>query len=184
MQKQEFKQYLSETSTSVDDKKYCMSFCNKMLYLDNLKQEAIKDVHEPFSSGYGNVNSRICFVFQNEDSFNIIKPLLQEILEKFNMHFWNVYVTFIDKCKTDYNKKYLYLSNELNAISPSVIYDIGCTNTNALMFALNGDEVTPVKVKYDKCFHIEAKAIASTEESVRRELWQSFKFLLNYKEIE
>ena len=83
-----FRQYLLSLNAASDDKKYAMDFYKKSEYLESLKQEAINDLHCHISSGYGSVNSNICFIFPDEESLSVIKPLVQDVLKKLKINFW------------------------------------------------------------------------------------------------
>ena len=69
----DFRQYLLSLNTASDDKRYAMNFYKKSEYLESLKQEAINDLHCHISSGYGSVNSNICFISCFEKSLKCMK---------------------------------------------------------------------------------------------------------------
>ena len=165
-----------------EQKRYAMNFCKKINYLNELRDTAAQDIQEYICSGYGNVNSRICFVFKNSNHYNAIKPLLQEILDKLHINSWDVYVTFVDKSKKEYSKKYLFLINELHAINPGLLYIF---DKDKEMYK---DIISYFIVKNidlpEKYFFIDVQKITSTDTEVRKELWGMFKYLINYKEIE
>lgn len=178
----ETKEYLLSLNINPDDKRYAMSFCKKMDYINDLINKVISDTHEHVSIGYGNVNSKICFVVKDENTFEIIKPLIQEILEKFHLNFWNVYVTFVDKTKTEYANKYTCLINELHAIKPGVMFVVGHDDKqyNEICNAFTNANIALPKTH----FYIDIQKLGSTEPATRKELWMKFKYLINYKEIE
>lgn len=178
----ETKEYLLPLSINSDDKRYTMSFCRKMDYISDLINKVISDTHEHVSVGYGNVNSRICFVVKDENTLGIIKPLIQEVLEKFHLNFWNVYVTFVDKTKSEYPGKYTCLMNELNAIKPGVVFVVGSDDSQ---YTALQTEFTSNNIQMpNSYFYIDIQKLGSTEPATRKELWRKFKYLINYKEIE
>lgn len=178
----EMKQYLSALEIDIEQKRYAMNFCKKMQYLDKLRNIAIQDTNEYVCTGYGNVNSKICFVFNNLQAYETLKPIINETLEKFRMNIWNVYITFIDKTKVEYNKKYSYLANEINANGANLmfVFDKDETNYNKIIEAFNSRNIALP----EKHFFIDVHKFASTELEDRKVLWNSFRYLINYKEIE
>lgn len=156
-----------------------MNFCKKMEYLDNLKKITIKELHEPIISGYGNVNSQICIVTKNENAFNIIKPLLQDVLDKLHINMWDIYITYVDKTKKEYNRKFSYLVHELSAIKPKVIYylDNDEENYNALLNAFKTDNIN-IDIHY-----VDIKKLGSSDVEDRKYLWEVFKHMIKFKEV-
>lgn len=175
------RQYLLDASDILkEEKEYAMSFCKKTEYLNGLRDAVINELHEPVAAGYGDVNSKICFVFPDEETFNLIKPVIQDVLETFRLNFWDVYVTFIDKTKSDYPDKYGYLINELYAVSPKVLYvidktDVSYNNIN------KGFATSKIPHPSEKAYHISIEDVCSTEESIKKKLWKMFKYLINYR---
>ena len=179
----DFRQYLLSLNTASDDKRYAMNFYKKLEYLESLKQEAINDLHCHISSGYGSVNSNICFIFPDEESLLLIKPLIQDILKKLKINFWGIYITFVNKSSQEYCKKYNYLMNELNAVKPSIVY----------VFDKEKYIIDRLKQEYDKYNinisnhyfqFVDVRQLASSEEKDRMDLWNVFKYMINYREIE
>lgn len=176
------RQYLSALNIPSEQKRYTMNFCKKMEYLDELHNIAIRDTKEYVCTGYGNVNSRICFVFKNKDSYDAIKSLLQNILDKFHINSWDVYVTFVDKTQEEYNKKYLFLVNEIHAINPGLLYIF---DKDDVMYKeiINAFSACNIALP-EKHFIVDTQKITSSDIDVRQELWNIFRYLINYKEIE
>lgn len=176
------KQYLSaNNSISKQDKEYTLNFCKKTEYLEQLKQSLISELHEAVSSGYGDVNSKICFIFDSEESFILLKPALQECLEKFKIDLWSVYVTFVNKTKAEYSSKYGFLMHEVYAVSPRVLYVI--SETDESYNALNKTfAIAKVNHPAAKAFFLSPQLLCATEEKEKRKLWEMFKYLINYKD--
>lgn len=176
------RQYLSELDIPKDKKQYSMSFCKKIKYLDELHNAAIQDTKEKVDTGFGNVNSKICFIFKDKNSFNILKPLVQSILDSFDVNAWNVYITFVDKTSNEYNKKYAFLINEIHAVGTHIFYvfDKDDNVYNDIISFFNTRNVSLP----EKHFFIDIQKLASSDIEIRKELWNSFKYLINYKEIE
>lgn len=179
----DMRQYLLPLDTTAEDKRYAMYFCKKLNYLNELRNAIIKDTNESYiSMGYGNVNAKICIVVKDEEMFNIVKPLIQDILERFDVNFWNIYVTFIDKTKTPYKEKYELLVNEINAIKPNLMYVIDKDDTMYLEMIRS---FCTLNIDFpEKYFFIDLEYLASTDIEVRKLLWRDFRYLINYKEIE
>lgn len=173
------KQYLVDSSDiSNDEKKYTMNFCKKLEYLNGLRDVVVKELHTAVTVGYGSVNSKICLVFSNENSFLLLKPVIQEILEKFRLNLWDIYVTFVDKTPIEYANKYAYLVNELYAVGSQVVYIIDkdeaiFDNINKAFSVMNVPRPT------DKMFFISAISLCSSEEE--KKISSIFKYLINYR---
>lgn len=161
-----------------------MNFCKKMEYLDNLKKITIKELHEPIISGYGNVNSQICIVTKNENAFNIVKPLLQDVLDKLHINMWDIYITYVDKTKKEYSRKFSYLAHELSAIKPKVIYylDNDENNYNTLLNAFKTDNIN-ISDDAISIHYVDIKKLGSSEVEDRKYLWEIFKHMINFREI-
>lgn len=172
--------YLMGLPIEADSKRYAMNFCKKTEYIKDIMRQAIQETGEHMSFGYGNVNSNICFIINNEDMFNIIKPLIQETLEKFGVDFWGVYVTFINKSVHEYPRKINLLMNEINAVSPKIIYvfDKDETNLNNLT-----SEFLRCNIKLAHLHFIDIAKMGMDNVEVRKELWNKFRYLINYKDI-
>lgn len=176
------RQYLSVLSIPTEQKRYAMNFCKKIEYLNELHNIAVQDTKEYVCTGYGNVNSKICFVFKDKNSYDTLRPLLQEILDKFHINIWDVYVTFVNKTKTEYNKKYSFLANEIYAIGSGLLYVFD--NDDVIYKEIVDSFVTRNLTFPEKHFMIDIQKLTSSDTEVRKELWNIFKYLINYKEIE
>lgn len=176
------RQYLSALSISTEQKRYAMNFCKKIDYLNELHDIAVKETKEYVCTGYGNVNSKICFVFKDKDSYNAMRPLLQETLDKFHINIWNVYVTFVNKTQAEYTKKYSFLVNEIHAVNPGLLY-VFDDNDEMYKDIISHFLVRNIALP-EKYFMIDSQKIASSDIEVRKELWNTFRYLINYKEIE
>ena len=176
------RQYLSALNIESEQKRYAMNFCKKMKYLDELRDVAIQDTSEYICTGYGNVNSQICFVFKDKQAHDVLKPLIVEILDKFHVNSWDVYVTFVDKTQKEYSKKYSFLANEVHAVGTNLmfVFDKDDAMYNDILEAFNTRNIALP----EKHFLIDVHKLASTETEDRKILWESFKYLINYKEIE
>lgn len=176
------RQYLLSLSISGEDKRYSMDFCKKTEYLNSLRDTAIKNTHSVIHTGYGNVNSQICFITNNEIMLDTIKPLLQNIFDNFRINFWDIYCTFINKTDIEFHGKYSYVINEMYAIKPQVIYvfDNNDIEYNSLMTEINSSSIklTP------KIFYIDIKKLGDSSEETRTELWKYFKYIINYRELD
>lgn len=179
----DLRQYLLSLNAASEDKRYTINFCKKLEYLESLKQEAINDLHCHISSGYGSVNSNICFIFSDEQSLSVVKSLVQEILEKLKMNFWGIYTTFINKSTHDYSKKYNYLMNELNCIKPSIVYVFGKDKSCIDRLKQEYDKYNiPISNNYFQ--FVDIQQLLSSKEEDRKALWNVFKYMIGYREIE
>lgn len=175
----EIRNYLTNLNIPSEEKSTAMNFCKKMQYISSLGETVCKETHEHVSFGYGNPNSKICLIVNSEQSFTVIKPLIQEILDKFGLEFWDVYVTFVHKTKCPYPKEMNLLMHEIHAVNPGVVYvfDSNDTNLNLLQheYGLNNLQVP-------KMFFVDVVKLTQTDTETRKELWQLFKYLINYKQ--
>lgn len=178
----DMRQYLSALNIDSEQKRYAMNFCKKAYYLNELHEIAIRDTDEHVNIGYGNVNSQICFVFRDKDRFDLVKSLVQDILDKFNINIWNVYITFVDKTASEYNKKYSYLANEINAVGSKLLYVLDKGDT---LYKDVIDSFTTHNIALpERHFAVDIEKIASSDTEARKELWSIFRYIINYKEIE
>lgn len=167
------KEYLSALDIPSEQKRYSMSFCKKLKYLDDIHAIASKETNEYVASGYGNVNSKICFVFKDIDSYKSMKSLIQDILDKFNINSWNIYITFINKTKSEYNKKYSFLANEIYAVGPKLLY----------IFNEDDDVYSNIiKAFNDRNIPLPEKHFLINVDS--SDYKNAFKYLINYREME
>ena len=176
------RQYLlANNAVSKQDKEYAMNFCKKTEYLEHLKQTLIDELHETVASGYGDVNSNICFVFESEAAFQLLKPALQSLLDVIKLNFWDVYITFVNKTQSEYKNKYGLLMHEIYAVNPKVLYLVSETEEpyNMLNYAFASAKVNHPA---SKAFHLTPQLLCTTDEEDRKELWKMFRYLVNYKE--
>lgn len=176
------RQYLSALSIESEQKRYAMNFCKKMKYLDELRDVAIQDTGSYICTGYGNVNSQICFVFTDKQAHDVVKPLIQDTLDKFHVNSWDVYITFVNKTQVEYSKKYSFLANEVHAIGSKLmfVFDKDTAVYDKILEAFNSRNISLP----EKHFLIDVHKLASTDPEDRKVLWNSFRYLINYKEIE
>lgn len=175
------RQYLLNASDiSKQEKEYAMNFCKKTEYLNNLRNTVINELHETVAFGYGDMNSKICFVFSSEESFDLIKPVLQILLESFKLNLWDVYVTFVNKTSTEYPSKYGYLINELYAIGSKILYVVDKTD-KTYNDIHNYFSASNVPYPFEKAYNISIEDMCSTDSAVKKELLKMFKYLINYR---
>lgn len=174
------RQYLSALNISSEQKRYAMNFCKKIQYLNELHELASKEVNDYIQVGYGNVNSKICFVFKDKDSCDAIRPLIQSVLDKFNINTWEVYITFVDKTVKDYSRKYSFLVNEIYAVNPSILY-VFDKDDNMYKDIISSFLVRNIALP-NKYFLVDIQKLLSTDTGIRQELWNIFRYLINYKE--
>ena len=157
-----------------------MNFCKKSEYIQSIMQQAIQETQSHMSFGYGNVNSNICFLVSDEDMLKKIKPLLQEVLDKFGVNFWDIYVTFINKTPVPYDRNVNLLMNEINAVNPKIIYVFDKDEQSITELT---NEFVTYGVQPAKCYYIDINKLSESTVEVKRELWKMFRYLINYKEI-
>ena len=94
---------------------------------------------------------------------------------------WDIYLTYVDKTTTEYNRKFSYLAHELSAIGAKIIYyiDNDENNYNALLNAFQTDNI---KLSAD-IHYIDVTKLGSSDIEDRKELWKSFKHMINFREI-
>ena len=177
----DMKQYLSSLDIASEKKRYVMNFCKKIEYLDELHDAATRDIQGYVCSGFGDFNSNICFVFKDSYMYEVVRPLIQEILSKFNIDTYDIYITFINKTQQEYSKKYSFLVNELHAIGPKALYVFDNDNVSY-------DTIIKTFGSYgmalpEKHFIVNAQDLASTDIDTKKHLWNVFRYLINYKQI-
>lgn len=182
MKLDDMKQYLLPLNIVQDDKRYSMNFYKKLQYLEELRKRIADDTHMDVSIGYGDMNSKICFIFNNQKLFNAMKQIVQEKLDLFEVNFWQIYVTFINKVDGDYARKYEVIASELSAIKPNLLYvfDSDKAAYDKVIAALAQFNI-PVP---ERPFFVDVQELASDDEEVKRRLWHVLRYLINYKTLD
>ncbi len=120
---QAMKDYLSSLEGyPTEDKRYVLNFCKRLEYMDQLREQATKESGQDIEMGYGNINSKTCFIFQNKEEQESLKGVLQPFLDQFGIHLWEHWATFINKTEREYPNKYTLLVNELSTMKPDIMY--------------------------------------------------------------
>lgn len=182
MELRDTKQYLLPLSISQDDKRYVMNFYKKLQYLEELRQKISDDTHEKVCCGYGDLNSKICFIFNNQALFNAAKQIIQEKLDLFEVNFWQIYVTFINKVNCNYPRKYEVIASELSAVKPNLLYvfDSDKAAYDNVMAALAKFNLpTP-----ERPFFVDIQEMASDDPEIKKRLWHTLRYLINYKTLD
>lgn len=179
---QDIKEYLLPLPIPDIDKRYVLNFCKKNEYLEKLREVIAKDTGSDVAMGYGDLNSYIMFIFDNAERFNAIKPIIQEQMDKFQMNFWQAYLTFIDKTAADYPGKYMAIANEISAIKPKLLYVFG---NNKQKY----DDIINIISSYniplpERHFFINLEDMASEDDTVKKALWHQLRYLINYKTLD
>lgn len=179
MQLQEIKEYLLPLGIPDIDKRYTMNFCKKLEYLEGLRSKVAKDTGMNVSGGYGDINSNICFIFNNVKNFNVMKSIIQEKLDLFDINFWQIYVTFINKIEKDYSMKYSMITSELSAVKPKLLYvfDKDKRVYDEIINSLNKFNVAVP----ERNFFVDVMDLASDDEEIKKQLWFTLHYLINYK---
>lgn len=176
------KQYLLSLSIPQDDKRYVMSFYKKLQHLEELRKKVAGDTNKDVSGGYGDVNSKICFIFNNQTLFNAAKQMIQDKLDLFEVNFWQIYVTFINKVDCEYPYRYEVIASELSAIKPDLLYvfDSDKAAYNKIMAAMAQFNI-PVP---ERPFFIDIQEMASDDPEVKKKIWHTLRYLINYKTLD
>lgn len=181
MKAQEIKDYLLPLRVSNDDKRYVLNFCKKLEYLESLREKVSKDTNMDVTSGYGDINSKICFIFNNVISFNIMKSMIQDKLDMFEINFWQIYVTFVNKVEKDYPLKYDMLCSELSAIKPDLLYvfDNDIKVYNKILSSISHFKI----LEPEHHFFIDVVQLASSDADVQSKMFYDLHYLINYKTL-
>ena len=176
------KDYLTGLQIANAEKQKVMSFYKKTDYINSIMEKAIEDTHQKMSFGYGNVNSKICLVVESEETYNFIKPVLQDYFDMFDTNIWDIYITFVDKSAKNYSKKINLLMNEINAVSPQLLYMIGSSDNYYTALA---QEMTNYNLQLNmKTIFISTEKLLSSDPEVQKEIKRLFVFLINYMTID
>lgn len=176
---EEMKQYLLPLNALQDDKRYVMNFCKKIEYLDSIRQRLYEVTGMDVSSGYGDVNSKICVVFNSETKFKEFRQAIQNVLTIFGTEFWELYITYINKVDMDYPKKYEMVASELSAVRPSLLYVID-KDRGEYDRIIDSLKMLNVPVP-EKHFFVDIAEMCSSDEAVRQGLWKVLRYFINYK---
>lgn len=178
MSNESFKAYLLSLEIPAEDKKYALQFFKKNDYFDVLRKTVNQDTNENVLMGYGNFNSKISFVMQDQNVLETIKPLLMGFMNKFNVNFWDIYLTFVHKVNENYIDRYSLLTHELHAVNPEVLY----------LFVDDENSERIINEFYRKSFKLPTMVFnigippeESDIDEYRKNLFKSLKYLINYK---
>ena len=173
------------TDLTDEEKIKSVSFYKKKNYVNSLGEKLISLTGQKVEMGYGNINSKIVFIFKNKSRVKRIKKRIEKIMEGADSIFSDVYVTFLDKTEKIIYDKYAYMSAELSAIKPVIIYYIS-DNDNDLSedndfnsLKKNVNETVKINPVF---YYITETELMSEDIQIRRNLWQKFRFIINYKE--
>lgn len=182
MQLSDTKQYLLSLSIPQDDKRYVMDFYKKLQHLEELRKRIANDTSMKVSGGYGDMNSKICFIFNNPSLFNAAKQIVQGKLDLFEVNFWQIYVTFINKVECDYPYRYDVIASELSAIKPNLLYvfDNDKATYDRIMAALTQFNLPAP----ERSFFVDMKDMVSDDPEVKKKLWHTLRYLINYKTLD
>lgn len=177
---QDFKSYISQLNIASEDKTKAIGFFKKLNYLYFLKNTFVNIVHENVTEGYGNLNSKICFIFSSEEKYKIIKPLLEDYLNDIKLNLWDIYVTFYNKTKSKSSKELNYLMNEVNCINPSIIFifDNDISHMNNLINEYKNHGLTLPEIIF-----IDLSKFASDNQKDKYDIRCNFIKLINYKQL-
>ena len=171
--------YLKSIPIPSDEKNSVMDFCKKETYRQNLMQAMISEVGDiPVSFGYGNVNANICFVFDNQNTLFVMKPLIQKLLARLKTEFWTLYTTFINKTEVEYPNKIDLLVKEISAVKPQVIYFFCNDDKDIVEFkkmCINNGIAVP------KHYLVPMDKLVQDDAESYKELWKIFRYMINYK---
>lgn len=180
------KEYLSSLTIPVEDKRYVLTYCKKLEYLENLRAKASSDTGQAVNAGYGCANSQICLVFKDIQTFNEVKAAVQTWMDEFKMNFWQAWTTFVDKTEDEYPAKMEYLACEIHAVHPQLLYVFGDSideyHKVIHAFANLGIPVMEALPKYT--FFIDIKELTSSDKQIKQEIWQKLRYLINFKTLD
>lgn len=182
MNDKEFKDYLSSLGISSQDKQAALKFFKKADYFESLREKVNKNTNTPVLMGYGNLNSKICFVVQNKKIYESIKPVLTHYMDKFGINIWDVYITFVDKTEVIYPEKLNLLVHEVHAVNPDVLY-LFLDNPKSYQDIV--DQYKAINVSMPcKIFNIIVPDFDTNDSLLQQNFFDIFKYLINYKETE
>lgn len=174
------REYLLPLNISNEDKRYVLNFCKKIEYLEGLRKQVAAETGERVELGYGDANSKLCFIFQNKREFQAVKKVLQSRLDNFCLNLWQIWITFIDKVPVDYANKYSLLAYEINAINPTVIYTFGDNPDTASTVEQSIRQVGCSDLLH--YFFIDFATLS--DDDAHKILWPKFKYLINYQTLD
>lgn len=176
------RQYLLPLNIPNEDKRYVLNFCKKIEYLEGLRKQAADETGERVELGYGDANSRICFIFRNKREFQAIKKVLQSHLDEFSLNLWQIWITFVDKTPSEYANKYTLLAHEMNAINPTVVYVFGDNQEVAAEAEQVIRQVGCSNLKH--YFFVDFEVFSKDDVESKKILWPQFRYLINYQTLD
>lgn len=173
------KDYLIPLNIQNTDKKSFMDFYKKMSYIETLMENLALSVNEKINMGYGDFNSKVCFIFKDRQTFEKLKDSLQKNIEIVDVHFWQVYTTYVSKTSKELPNDISILMHELNAIKPQIIYLFD--ENDEVLNKLNQECAANNIPCTTKQLLINPDMILNDNTQSRKDLWKLLKFLVNYK---
>lgn len=174
------REYLLSLNIPNEDKRYVLNFCKKLEYLENLRKQAAAETGERVELGYGDANSKLCFIFRNKNEFSAAKKTLQSHLDDFCLNLWQIWITFVDKTPSDYANKYTFLAHEINAINPTVVYVFGDDQSIAATAEQSIRQIGCSNLKH--YFFVDFSILSDPD--AKKMLWPQFRYLINYQTLD
>lgn len=180
MDTKRIRDYLLPLNIPSEDKRYVLNFCKKIKYLEELRNRAAMATGDRVELGYGDANSKLCFIFKNKQEFNAVKKVLQSHLDDFCLNLWQIWITFVDKTETEYADKYIFMAHEINAINPTVVYVFGNDQSIA---ATAEQAIRKIGCPDMKHYFFVDTGILSDPDA-KKILWPQFRYLINYQTLD
>lgn len=183
----DYKEYLN--SLGIKEREYVAKFFKRKEYIETLNETAINNCKEVINSGRGNCNSKITVIADNHNDLDTIIKFIKPMFESINTSLWNIYITSI--IKADSNNIQMWeqmIQHEINAVSPSFIFDFGIKQSSFTEYNMNvfNKTFSVVYINMDDVNYVLDKNNFKTEKYVQimNDLYKYILQIIQYREIE
>ena len=114
-----FEEYINNNLTDQKEINDTTSFYKNMELLGTLYSNI--SVPNKLLRIQGKFNSKICFIFKNEEVFKSQIDILKKVAEVYYIKLWDIAILFKDKTDNEQDN-IKYLNQELDIVNPFVIY--------------------------------------------------------------
>ena len=161
--------YLNSNVNNPNEIKNATSFYDKFNKLAVLYNTVTTD--KKLLRSQGKYNSRICFIFKNEEHFKSCAKSLQRILPIYGANIWDVLILFSDK---DIGNDIQLLFQEIYITNPVVIYIFDNYNLENQLSSISGDTIIG-----SRFIHVN-NIDSIIENNISKEIFDLFEHIITY----
>jgi MarR-like DNA-binding transcriptional regulator SgrR of sgrS sRNA len=169
---QNLNDYLNNNISNTREVSNTASFYDKFHKLSSYYDTI--NINKKLLRAQGKYNSKICFLFKNEEHFKTCHDSLQRIMDVYDIKIWDVVILYSDKTDNESQNIDIIL-NELSIINPIVlyIYDNAEINNKIMQASINKIVLS--------CRMINVNNVQSAvEQNLSAQIFDLFEYLITY----